>query len=63
FYVDGTMWVQQFPGDLDSFVRADEIAAMEVYNPSSVPAQFTQAGRGNCTTVVMWTERRVNRKK
>jgi hypothetical protein len=63
FFVDGTPWQQQFPGDLDSYVRSDEIAAIEVYNSSTVPAQFTSGGRSNCTTIVLWTERRINRKR
>lgn len=63
FYVDGTPWQQQFPGDLDSYVRSDEVAAIEVYNASTVPAQFTSAGRASCTTIVIWTERRINRKR
>lgn len=63
FYVDGSQWTQQYPGDLDSFVRPEEIAALEVYNSSTVPAQFQMAGNSSCTTVVVWTERRINRKK
>lgn len=62
FYVDGAPWQQQFPGDLDSFVRPDEVAAIEIYQPSTVPMQFTSAGQSSCTTVVVWTERRVMRK-
>ena len=63
FYVDGTPWQQQFPGDLDSYVRPEEVAAIEVYNASNVPAQFTTAGQSSCTTIVVWTERRINRKR
>jgi hypothetical protein len=63
FWVDGAQWQQQFPGDLDTFVRPDEVAAVEVYSSTTVPAQFSTAGGGSCTTVVIWTERRVNRKR
>ena len=63
FYVDGTPWQQQFPGDIDNFVRSDEVAAIEVYNGSQTPAQFQTAGQSSCTTIVVWTKWRVNRKR
>jgi hypothetical protein len=62
FYVDGSPWQQMTPGDLDEFVRPDEVAALEVYNGATTPAQFQQPGQSGCTTVVIWTERRINRK-
>lgn len=62
FYVDGAPWQQMTPGDLDTFVRPEEVAALEVYNGATTPAQFTQAGQSGCTTVVIWTQRRINRK-
>ena len=63
FYVDGAPWQQMTPGDLDTYVRPEEVAALEVYNGSTTPAQFQQAGQSGCTTVVIWTERRINRKR
>jgi carboxypeptidase family protein/TonB-dependent receptor-like protein len=62
FYVDGSPWQQMTPGDLDTFVRPEEVGALEVYNGSTTPAQFTQPGLSDCTTVVIWTKRRINRK-
>jgi len=62
FYVDGAPWQQMTPGDLDTYVRPEEVAALEVYNGATTPAQFTQAGQSGCTTIVIWTERRINRK-
>jgi hypothetical protein len=61
-YVDGAPWQQLDPGDLDTFVRPEEVAAIEVYNGASVPAQFTTAGQ-SCSAVVVWTKTRVNRRK
>jgi hypothetical protein len=61
-YVDGAPWQQLDPGDLDTFVRPEEVAAIEVYNGTSVPAQFTTAGQ-SCSAVVVWTKTRVNRRK
>jgi hypothetical protein len=63
FYVDGAPWQQMTPGDLDTYVRPEEVAALEVYNGSTTPAQFQTAGQSGCTTVVIWTERRINRKR
>ena len=63
FYVDGAPWQQMTPGDLDTYVRPEEVAALEVYNGSTTPPQFQQPGMTGCTTVVIWTERRVNRKR
>jgi hypothetical protein len=63
FYVDGSPWQQMTPGDLDTFVRPEEVAALEVYNGSTTPPQFQQPGQTGCTTVVIWTERRINRKR
>ena len=63
FYVDGAPWQQMTPGDLDTYVRPEEVAALEVYNGSTTPPQFQQPGLGGCTTVVIWTERRVSRKR
>ena len=63
FYVDGAPWQQMTPGDLDTYVRPEEVAALEVYNGSMTPAQFQQAGMSGCTTIVIWTERRIGRKR
>ena len=62
FYVDGSPWQQMTPGDLDTYVRPEEIAALEVYNGSTTPPQFQQPGMTGCTTVVIWTIRRITRK-
>jgi hypothetical protein len=61
-YVDGAQWQQLEPGDLDSFVQPNEVAAIEVYSGSSVPIQFTQAGQ-SCAAVVVWTKTRVQSRR
>ena len=63
FYVDGAPWQQMTPGDLDTYVRPEEVAALEVYNGATAPPQFQQPGQTSCTTIVIWTERRINRKR
>lgn len=57
-WVDGAQWQQLTPGDLDSFVKPDEVAAIEVYNGASIPAQFVTPGQ-SCSAVVVWTKTRV----
>lgn len=58
FVVDGTKWTQMTPGDIDDYVRPDEMRAVEIYNGSTVPAEFQEPGRGSCAVVVVWTVRR-----
>lgn len=60
-YVDGSPWQQLQAGDLDSYVQPNEVAAIEVYNGSSVPPQFTTPGQ-SCSAVVVWTKTRVLRR-
>jgi hypothetical protein len=61
-YVDGSQWQQLEPGDLDSFVRPEEAAAIEVYPAgSSTPVEFQTSG-ADCAAVVIWTKLNVNRK-
>jgi hypothetical protein len=55
FVVDGTMFKELAPGEIDSYVRPDELRAIEVYNPTTVPAQFQAVGQSECTTIVIWT--------
>ena len=59
FYVDGAPWQQIDAGDLDSFVKPGEVAAIEVYGGVSAPAQFTQPGT-SCAAIVVWTKTRVD---
>jgi hypothetical protein len=60
--VDGAKWEQLQPGDLDSFIKPDEVAAVEVYQPGAgMPIEFSSIGGGDCMTVVIWTKQNVNR--
>jgi hypothetical protein len=59
--VDGAPWQQIEPGDLDTFVQPNEVAAVEVYNGASIPAQFMTPGQ-SCAAVVVWTKTRVDRR-
>lgn len=60
-WVDGTQWQQMEPGDVDDFVKPHELAAIEVYSPTNTPAEYSPAGRSSCSTIVAWTNRRLDR--
>ena len=59
FYVDGSPWTTMSPGDIDQFVRPQELVAIEVYHGSQTPPQFTQPGQSSCATIVAWTVAKV----
>lgn len=61
FTVDGTHWKELKKGDIDDFVRPDEVRAIEVYNPENTPARFEVGGQTSCVTVVVWTVRGTNK--
>jgi carboxypeptidase family protein/TonB-dependent receptor-like protein len=59
YYLDGSPWQSMFPGDIDRLIPPNEVGAVEVFGPTSAPAQFQQPGQGSCTTIVMWTKTRL----
>ena len=54
YYVDDMPWQSAEPGDINQFVNPNEVVAVEVYQGSSAPAQYSR-GAGGCTTIVLWT--------
>lgn len=61
-WVDNVVWREMTPGDIDDFVQPSEVRAVEVYTSSNTPPQFQMAGQTSCATVVVWTNRYVNRR-
>jgi len=61
YFVDGAPWQEFRPGDIDDYLSAGEVQALEVYNPSSVPPRFQVGGRTSCTAIIIWTSRSTNR--
>jgi hypothetical protein len=59
YWVDGSPWEQMSPGDIDGYVRPQEIVAIEVYHGSTAPPQFTKAGQSSCAAIVVWTQAKV----
>jgi hypothetical protein len=56
YWIDGGPYEAVFPGDIDRMIPPYEIAAIEVYNGSAVPIQFTSANSGNCAVIVIWSK-------
>jgi hypothetical protein len=54
-YIDGQYLALIGPEDLDSWVRPEDIAGIEVYTGAGVPPQFQQAFHG-CGSIVVWTK-------
>jgi hypothetical protein len=56
FWLDGTSYDPVFPGDVDRMIPPYNIAAIEVYQGSTVPIQFTSANSSNCAVIVIWSK-------
>jgi hypothetical protein len=61
-FVDNVRWREFTPGDIDDFVNPTEVRAIETYSGSNVPVQFQAPGVSSCATVVVWTNRYLNRR-
>jgi hypothetical protein len=55
YFVDDMPWQSASPGDVNQFVNANEVVAVEVYQGPGVPAQYARA-MSDCTTIVIWTK-------
>jgi hypothetical protein len=56
YWLDGAPFDAVFPGDVDRMMPPHDIAAIEVYNGSTVPIQFTNANSSNCAVIVIWSK-------
>jgi hypothetical protein len=54
YYLDDSPYVEFRPGDVNRFVIASEVRAVEVYQGLGTPAQYDRPG-ASCTTIVIWT--------
>ena len=60
YFVDGVYW-QEMGGDIEKFVRPDDLEALEMYSPATVPGEFAAASRGKCSVLVLWTRHKIRR--
>jgi len=58
YYIDDMPWQSMEPGDINTFVNANEVVAVEVYQASDTPAQYAR-GMSGCTTIILWTRSKV----
>lgn len=58
YYMDDSPYLEMRPGDVNRFVTAREIVAVEVYHNSETPAQYVRAG-ADCTTILIWTRLKI----
>jgi len=58
YYLDDMFYTEATPGDISSFVTGGEVVAVEVYQDTNTPPQYTRAGM-YCTTIVLWTKFKV----
>ena len=56
YWLDGSQYESVFPGDIDRMIPPYEIAAIEVYNGSTVPIEFSGANSSNCAVIVIWSK-------
>jgi hypothetical protein len=54
YYLDDIPYTEMTPGDINTFVTGGEVVAVEVYQATNAPPQYTRAGMF-CTTIVLWT--------
>lgn len=60
YWLDGAPYEAVFPGDVDRMIPSYQVGAIEVYNGSSVPIQFTNANTNNCAVIVIWSKYRLS---
>ncbi|MGH7605243.1 MAG: hypothetical protein ACRENK_14770, partial [Gemmatimonadaceae bacterium] len=58
YYLDDSPWFSGSQDDINDFVNANEVVAIEVYDATQTPPQYTR-GMSPCTTIVVWTKFKV----
>jgi hypothetical protein len=53
YVVDGAPYVEMTRGDIDTFVRPQEVGAIEVYQPGEVPAEYGNGPRQTANIAIM----------
>lgn len=60
YVIDNQKWTTMTPGDIDDFVKPNEIVAVEVYHGAGTPPEFQQSGQSSCATIVVWTQAKIS---
>jgi hypothetical protein len=57
YIVDGQAFPQYNPDDIDTFIRPNTVAGVEVYQPGEAPGEVAYGpAMATCTIVVIWTK-------
>ncbi|MGH7652872.1 MAG: carboxypeptidase regulatory-like domain-containing protein [Gemmatimonadaceae bacterium] len=58
YYLDDSPWFAGSDEDINDFVNGSEVVAVEVYDATQTPPEYTR-GMTPCTTIVVWTKFKV----
>lgn len=58
YYMDDSPYLEMNRGDVNRFVTAREIVAVEVYQGAGTPAQYVRPG-ADCATILIWTRLKI----
>ena len=58
-WVDGAHWRLIEPRDINDFIQASEISAIEIFGGATVPPEFETDMQHGCLTIVVWSRTRV----
>jgi carboxypeptidase family protein len=56
YVVDGSRYEEYDEGDMDTFVRPEEIGAIEVYQQNHAPRSIPGVTKPECVNIVIWTK-------
>jgi hypothetical protein len=62
-YLNGFGPTDLQPGDLDTFVKPEDVIGIEVYQGGEAPGRFQTGLDGGCLTLVVWTQMRARTKR
>ncbi len=60
YFVDDMPWTTMTPGDIDDYVRPNEMVAVEVYHGAGTPPKYQVAGQSSCAVIVVWTQAKMS---
>ena len=56
YVIDGAPYAESDEGDLDTYVHPQDVGALEIYQPNSVPRSIAGVIQPNCLNIVIWTK-------
>ena len=66
YVIDGAPYSEGVPGDIDDYIRPEEVGAIESYESTEAPAEYRSTNRSavgiggfGCAVIVIWTKTRL----